>query len=446
VPNVPETHYARSGGIDLAYQVVGDGPLDFVFVPGGVWNVEMCWELAEIARFFERLASFARLIMFDKRGVGLSDRVGGVVTLQERADDILSVLDAVGTERPAIGGWFDGAAMAAHFAATHPERVQALVLGSFPARPGGGDGVPVGLDPESLEATAAMIEHDWGTARMLEITAPSAAHDERIVHFWRRFERASASPNAAAALFRWNRAIDLVDVLPLVAAPTLVLQRIDTITPNEGVRDLAARIRGARYVELQGDAVYPFLGDTDAVIDEIEGFLTGAHGPAPTARTLATVLFTDVVGSTTRASELGDRQWHDLLDAHHREVRSVIDRYAGREVDTAGDGFLVTFDGPERAVGAGLAAVDAVQRIGLHLRAGLHTGEVIRSGAEVSGVAVHIGARVAALAGTDEVLVTRTVKDLALGSTLEFEDAGEHALKGVPEPWQLFRVVSRGSW
>jgi class 3 adenylate cyclase len=225
-----------------------------------------------------------------------------------------------------------------------------------------------------------------------------------------------------------------------------VLQRIDSITPNEGVRDLAARIPGARYVELQGDAVYPFLGDTDAVIDEIEGFLTGAHGPAPATRTLATVLFTDIVGSTTRASELGDRQWHDLLDAHHREVRSVIDRYSGREVDTAGDGFLVTFDGPERAVSAGLAAVEAVQRIGLHLRAGLHTGEVIRSGADVSGVAVHIGARVAALAGTDEVLVTRTVKDLALGSTLEFEDAGEHALKGVPEPWQLFRVLSRGSW
>jgi class 3 adenylate cyclase/pimeloyl-ACP methyl ester carboxylesterase len=441
VAAVPDTYYARSGGVDLAYQVVGDGPFDFVFVPGWVWNLELCWELAEIARFFERLASFSRLIVFDKRGVGLSDRVGGVATLQERADDILAVVDAVGSERAAIGGWFDGAAMAAHFAATHPERVRALVLGSFPARPGGGDNVPVGLGDDSLDALAAVIEQEWGSARMLEITAPSVAHDERIVRFWRRFERASASPNAAAALFRWNRVIDLVDVLPLVAAPTLVLQRAGSITPNEGVRDLAARIRGARYVELPGDDIYPFIGDMDAVVDEIEGFLTGVRGPAPATRTLATVLFTDIVGSTERASGLGDRGWRDLLDTHHHEIRSVIEHYGGREVDTAGAGFFVTFDGPERAVRAALAAVDAVRRVGLHIRAGLHTGEVIWSGDNVSGVAVHIGARVAALAGGDEVLVTRTVKDLALGSTLEFEDAGEHELKGVPERWRLFRVV-----
>jgi class 3 adenylate cyclase/pimeloyl-ACP methyl ester carboxylesterase len=437
---VPDTHYARSGGVDLAYQVIGDGPLDFVFVPGWVWNVELCWELAEIARFFERLASFTRLIVFDKRGVGLSDRVGGVATLEERADDILAVLAAVGSERAAIGGWFDGAAMAAHFAATHPERVSALVLGSFSARLRGGD-VPVGFDPDAFDTFAAMIEHDWGSARLLEITAPSVVGDERVLGFWRRFERASASPNAAAALFRWNRAIDLVDVLPLVTAPTLVLQRDGTFMTNEGVRDLAARIPGARYVELPGRDVYPFLGDMDAVVDEIEEFLTGSLGPAPATRTLATVLFTDIVGSTERANELGDRHWRDLLDAHNRAIRSVIQRHGGHEVDTAGDGFFVTFDGPERAVHAALAAVDVVREIGLHIRAGLHTGEVIRSGEDVSGVAVHIGARVAALAAADEVLVTRTVKDLALGSTLEFEDSGEHELKGVPEPWQLFRVV-----
>jgi class 3 adenylate cyclase len=441
VAAVPDTHYARSGEVDLAYQVVGEGPFDFVFIPGFVWNIELCWELAEIARFLERLGSFSRLILFDKRGVGLSDRVGGVATLQDRADDILAVLDAVGTEAAVVGGWFDGAAMAAHFAATHPERVRALVLGSFPARPDGGDGVPVGLTAESLDTMLAMIEDNWGTARMLEVTAPSVAGDERIMSFWRRFERASASPNAARALFHWNRIIDLVDVLPLVSAPTLVLQRCDTVTPNEGVRDLAARIPGARYVELPGVDVYPFLGDMESIVDEIEAFLTGAHGPTPANRTLATVLFTDIVGSTTRASELGDQGWNDLLAAHHRAVRAAVERHGGREIDTAGDGFFVTFDGPERAVRAALAAVDAVRGIGLHIRAGLHTGEVIWSGDDVSGVAVHIGARVSALAGSDEVLVTRTVKDLVLGSTLEFEDAAEHVLKGVPDPWQVFRVV-----
>jgi class 3 adenylate cyclase/pimeloyl-ACP methyl ester carboxylesterase len=441
VTAAPETRYARSSGVDIAYQVIGDGPIDLVFVPGWVWNVEMSWELAEIARFFDRLASFTRLIVFDKRGVGLSDRVSGMVTLEERADDILTVLDAVGSERAAICGWFDGAAMAAHFAASHPERVTSVVLGSFPASPLGGDGAPVGLDPASLDALLAIIEDGWGTARMLQITAPSYADDERIAGFWRRFERASASPNAASNLFRWNRTINLVDVLPLISAPTLVLQREGSVTPNESVRDLAARIPGARYVEVPGDAVYPFLGDVDSIIDEIEGFLTGTRAPAPVTRTLATVLFTDMVGSTERASALGDQQWHDLLDAHHHEIRTMVDRFGGREVDTAGDGFLVTFDGPERAVRAALAAVDVVQGVGVHIRAGLHTGEVIWSGDGVSGVAVHIGARVTALAGRDEVLVTRTVKDLALGSALEFEDAGEHELKGVPDRWQVFRVV-----
>ncbi|MFI5046325.1 MAG: adenylate/guanylate cyclase domain-containing protein [Acidimicrobiia bacterium] len=442
MPTAPETHYARSGDIDLAYQVIGDGPFDFVFVPGWVWNLELCWELAEIARFFERLSSFARLILFDKRGVGLSDRPGGVVTLQERADDILAVLDAVGSQRAAVGGWFDGGAMAAHFAATHPERVAALIIGSFVARPAGGEGVPVGLDPEALADFAVVIEHRWGTAGMLRRVAPSVVDDERFVSFWRRFERASASPHAAAAQLRWNQAIDLVDVLPLVSAPTLVLHRAGSTTvPAAGVRDLAARIPGARYVEVPGADVYPFVGDSDSVIEEIESFLTGVRPPAPSTRTLATVLFTDIVGSTERASTLGDQAWGDVLDAHHREIRAVIDRFDGREIDTAGDGFLVTFDGPERAVRAAIAAVDAVQAVGVHIRAGLHTGEVVSSGGDVAGLAVHIGARVGALAAADEVLVTRTVKDLALGSTLVFEDAGEHELKGVPDHWQLYRVV-----
>jgi class 3 adenylate cyclase len=439
---VPETRYARSSGVDLAYQVLGSGPFDFVFVPGWIWNLELAWELPEIARFLERLASFSRLIVFDKRGVGLSDRVPGVATLEERADDILTVLDAVGSVRAAVGGWFDGGAMAAHFAATHPERVRALVLGSVATRPGADDGVPGSLGSEALDAMAAIVRDDWGTARSLELTAPGEAHDERIVTFWRRFERASASPNAAAALFGWNRHIDLVDVLPLVSAPTLVFQRRDSLTSNDGVRDLATRIAGARYVEVDGDAVYPFLGDMDAVVDEIERFLTGARHPVVPDRTLATVLFTDIVGSTEEAARLGDRRWNDVLDAHHRAVRAVIDRYGGDEVDTAGDGFFVTFDGPERAVRAALAAREAVHAVGVRIRAGLHTGEVIRSEGDLSGLAVHIGARVSALAAADEVLVTRTVKDLALGSTLAFEDAGVHRLKGVPEEWQLYRVVA----
>ena len=442
MPAARETHYTRVGGVDLAYQVVGDGPFDFVFVPGWVWNLELCWELAEIARFFERLASFSRLIMFDKRGVGLSDRVAGVTTLEVRADDILAVLDAVGSEQAAIGGWFDGGAMAAHFAATHPERVRALIVGSFPSRLAGTDDSPSGIDHDAQDAIADVIEHDWGSARILQLAAPSVADDERVLSFWRRFERASASPNAAAAQLRWNLAIDLREVLPLVAAPTLVLHRSGvTVVPSAGVRDLATRIPGARYIELPGDDIYPFVGDTDALVDEIESFLTGTSPPPTATRTLATVLFTDIVGSTERASELGDRRWGDLLQAHRREVRSVIERYGGREIDTAGDGFLVTFDGPERAVRAALAAVDAVQPIGVHIRAGLHTGEVVRAGDGVAGLAVHIGARVAALAGPDEVLVTRTVKDLALGSSLQFADAGEHALKGVPDAWQLYRAL-----
>lgn len=438
----PETHYARSGGVDLAYQVVGDGPFDLVFVPGWVWNLELCWEIAEVNRFFTRLASFSRLVVFDKRGVGLSDRVGAVATLEQRADDILAVMDAAGCTRAAIGGWFDGGAMAVHFAATHPERVRALVVGSFPARAAGGEGVPAGLDPEALDAIAAVIESDWGSARLLEVIAPSVADDERFRTLWGRFERAAASPNAAAAQFRWNHAIDLRAVLPLVSAPTLVLHRSgNRVVPAAGARDLASRIPGARYVELAGDDVYPFVGDTDAVVDEIEEFLTGTRGGATAQRTLATVLFTDIVGSTEEAARLGDRRWNDLLDAHHRAIRAVIERHGGIEIDTAGDGFLVTFDGPERAIRAALEARDAVHSVGLRIRAGLHTGEVIRAEHDISGLAVHLGARVAASAGPDEVVVTRTVKDLALGSSLVFEDAGVHRLKGVPEEWQLYRVV-----
>jgi class 3 adenylate cyclase/pimeloyl-ACP methyl ester carboxylesterase len=443
VPETPTTRYARSGGVDIAYQVVGDAPVDFVFVPGWIWNLELAWELSEIARFFERLAQFVRVVIVEKRGVGLSDRVAGTPTLEERADDIRAVMDDAGIDHAAIGGWFDGAAMAATVAATNPERVSALVIGCMAARVRRGRTEAGSLDPEILDQIAQRIGENWGQASWLEVVAPSVAHDPRVHAFWCRFERLSATPNAAAALFRWNAEIDLDAVLPVIQAPTLVLNRANlALVPAASAQALASAVPNSRYVELPGREIYPFFGDSEPVVTALQEFLTGTAGPAPTDRALLTVAFTDIVGSTVHASELGDERWRDLLEAHRGIVRRLLERFDGIEIDTAGDGFLATFAGPARAIHFACTARDALrEQLDLDIRAGLHTGEVERHADGIAGLAVHIAARVVGVAQPSEVLTTSTVKDLVLGSGIEFDDRGEHQLKGVPGTWRLFQVA-----
>jgi pimeloyl-ACP methyl ester carboxylesterase len=438
------TRYARSGEVNIAYQVVGEGPLDLVFVSGWVSNLDLMWEEPSFARFLRRLASFSRLILFDKRGTGLSDRVpdDDLPTLEARMDDVRAVLDAVGAERAALLGHSEGGPMCLLFAATYPERTVALVLIGTYARRLVGDGYPFGAAPQAYEAFLQEIADGWGGPVGLEGRAPSLVDDERFRTWWSDYLRMSASPGAALALTRMNGDIDVRPALETIAVPTLVVHRTgDRSLPVEGARYLADRIRGARLAELPGDDHLPFVGDQDAILDEIEEFLTGVRRGVETDRVLATVLFTDIVGSTDRAVQLGDRAWRDLLDSHHLAVRRELDRWRGTEVDTVGDGFLATFDGPARAIRCACAIRDSVRRLGLEVRAGLHTGECEVQGGTVAGIAVHIGARVSALAGAGEVLVSSTVKDLVAGSGIEFDERGEQELKGVPGRWRLYSVV-----
>jgi class 3 adenylate cyclase len=438
---IPETRFTRAGDVDVAYQVAGtaDG-LDVVFIEGWVSHLEVMWELPEFARFLEGLAAMGRLIVFDKRGTGLSDRVAGMPTLEQRAEDVAAVMDAAGSSRAAIAAWGEGAAIAAMFAAVHPERVSALVLGSLPVRLTAG-ALTIGPDPGIIRELSAAVETGWGQARLVPLLAPSRADDPRFVSWYKRWERLSSTPSAAAATLRWAMQIDMAPVLPSIQAPTLILHRSGNwLFDRDSVRAVAKRIPNATCAELPGDDDLPYLGDTGALIDEIQEFLTGGH-PAPDPdRSLATVLFTDIVGSTQKAGQLGDRRWGDLLAEHHARIRRLLDRFAGREVDTAGDGFFATFDGPARAIRCACAIRDAVGDIGIEIRAGLHTGEVERHGSAVTGLAVHVGARVAALAQASEVLVTSTVRMLVLGSGIGFADRGHYPLKGVPEEWQLFAV------
>ncbi|WP_114945320.1 adenylate/guanylate cyclase domain-containing protein [Microvirga calopogonii] len=434
----PETRYAKSGDIHIAYQIIGGGPLDLVFVPGFISHVEWFWEEPTCAGFFARLASFARLILFDKRGTGLSDRVAHVPTLEQRMDDVRAVLDAAGSERAAILGVSEGGPMSVLFAATYPERTAALVLyGTF------AEFSSWVATPQDLEHILAYMDASWGTGASLPRFAPSVADDERFQHWWARHERLGASPGAAMALMRMNSEIDVRPVLPVVHVPTLVLHRRDdvNITVIAG-RHIAQQIPGAKYIELAGRDHVPWIGDADAMLNEIQEFLTGVrHVPEPD-RVLATVLFIDVVGSTERAAALGDRRWRDQLESYYHSVRQELGRFKGREISTVGDGVLATFDGPARAIRCACAIRDAVHQLGLEIRAGLHTGEceVLAGGADVGGIAVHIGARVAAIAAPGEVLVSSTVKDLVAGSGLQFQDRGARTLKGVPSKWRLFAV------
>ena len=439
---IPETKYARSGDVHIAYQVFGEGPMDVVTSPGWISHMEYQWEQPLLAHFLRRPTSYARVLLFDKRGTGLSDRTTGVPTLEECMDDIRAVMDAEGSERAALVGHYDSGAHSAMFAATYPERTSALIIVGGYAKGARDETYPFGPDPAVTGMVAAAIHDEWGKGTTVPVIAPSMAGDRAFAEFWGRYERLSASPGAAASLFQMMAEMDIRDILPNIQAPTLIIHRTDhPAVPIESARYLADHIPDARLVELAGTDALPYTpSGGDDVLDEIQEFLTGVREGPPSDRVLATVLFTDIVDSTKRASELGDSAWRELLDRHDAAVRRQLDRYRGIEVGTAGDGFVAMFDGPARAIQCALAVRDNLEPLGLDVRAGLHTGEIERSGAEVRGIAVHIGARVAALAGAGEVLASSTVKDLVVGSGIDFETRGSHALKGVPDEWRIFAV------
>ena len=440
------TRYAKRGGVSVAYQVMGDGPFDIVFVPGFVSNLDFFWEVPTIARIWQRLAAFSRFITFDKRGTGLSERIGGIPTLEERMDDLHAVMDAAGSRRAALVGISEGGAMCATFTAMHPERTIALVLwGSF-ARVVAGPDYPIGMDPELVDNTLRWIEREWGNGKAASALMFSAAiGDEAALEFMGRAERNAATPASAVAALRFGTTCDTRDVLPMIAVPTLVLHRAkDPFIPAELGRYQADHIPRARYVELPGEFhIGAGPESNDDAIDEIEEFLTGMRpeGASDVDRVLATILLTDIVGSTAKAAELGDRAWRALLDAHDAAVRTEIARGRGREVNRTGDGFVAAFDGPARAIRCAQEIVGAARRLGLAVRIGIHTGECTMRDDELSGLAVHIGARVSALAGPGEVLVTSTVRDLVLGAGFRFEDRGTQALRGVPGEWRVLSLV-----
>ena len=433
----PETRYARAGDVSIAYQAFGGGRLDLVLL-STFWNqIEHHWELPSFARALERLGSFARVIMLDKRGSGLSDRVVGTPSAEERMDDIRAVMDAVGSHRAALLGASEGGTLSALFAATYPERVEALIIYGSTARWADSITEPV------LEFMNEYFENAWGSGDFAAVIAPSLSEDEDFHRWFARLERLTATPGVAREMARWNAGIDVRAALPAITAPTLVLHRSgDMAAPIDGGRYLAENIPGARFVELPGDAHYPFVGDVDRVLDEIEEFLTGEQPRRPLDRALATVLFTDIVSSSERAAALGDRRWHDLLERHDAAVRRELQRFGGQEVKRTGDGFLATFDGPARGVRCAAAIRDALAQVGLEVRSGLHTGECELFDDDIGGIAVHIAARVNALAGAREVLVSGTVKDLVVGSEIEFAPRGETPLKGIPGRWPLFTVES----
>jgi class 3 adenylate cyclase len=445
---LPETRYARSGDVSIAYQVTGEGPFDVVWVPAFVSHLELAWDVAGLAAFNQRLASFCRLIRFDKRGTGMSDRVSGVPTLETRMDDVRAVMDAVGSERAALIGASEGGPMCILFAATYPERVWGLVLCGTFARVRWAADYPFGEGDEEARREEDEIGRSWGTAEDAAATAagiaPSASADDQRA--FATLLRQSASPGAALALLRMNREIDVRNVLPVIRVPTLVLNREAEDAFNcQGSAYLAQHIAGARHLELPGADHAVFAGDSESYARAIEQFLLEVWAEEATAeveadRVLATILFTDIVGSTAKAVELGDARWRELLENHHATVRRLLLRYRGTELDTAGDGFFASFDGPARAIRCARTITESVRDLGIEVRAGLHTGECERMNDKVGGIAVHIGARVAAEAGPGEVVVSSTVKDLVAGSGIAFRERGVAELKGVPGEWRLFAV------
>jgi class 3 adenylate cyclase len=435
----PETRYAKSGELRIAYQVVGSGPFDLVFVPGFVSNIDLFWEMPEWAYFLGRLSAFSRLILFDKRGTGLSDRVAGIATLEERMDDVRAVMDAAGSERAALFGVSEGGPMCLMFAATYPQRATALALYGCYVRP------RHLLRDDDFGREMALIDRLWGTGEyLLARYMPRGLSAEAARPVFARLERQSASPSAVMAIHRMNREIDARHVLPVIRVPTLVMHRVgDGAIDVEMGRYLAANIPGARYLELPGNDHVPLYERdiTDRIVDEVEEFLTGSRSPPELDRVLATVMFTDIVDSTQRASELGDRQWRALLDRHDDTVRQQLARFRGQEVKNLGDGFMATFDGPARAVRCAASICESIRPLGIAVRSGLHTGEVELKRDDVAGIAVHIAARVAAEAEAGETVVSSTVRDLVAGSGLRFQDRGIHELKGLPDALHLYSVL-----
>lgn len=435
---LPTTRYAKSGDVHVAYQLFGGGSVDLVLVPGFISQIENYWDEPAFARWLNRLGSFSRVIMFDKRGTGLSDRVSELPGMDQRMDDVRAVMDAVGIERAAVMGISEGGSLASLFAAHHPARCQALILyGAFARFT---SWFPT---EEALEGLFHYIDNNWGSGASLPMFAPSKADDAAFQQWWGKFERLGANPSAAMAIMRLNSQIDITNVLPTIHVPTLVIHRTGDVTVNvEGGRTLANQIPNARLFELPGTDHIPFVGDNvDEILQEIEAFLTGEKSAPIFDRVLATVLFTDIVDSTAHAESLGDRPWHDLLDAHNKTVRRELARFRGKEVKLLGDGFLATFDGPARAIRCARSISDSLCALGVEARIGVHTGEVEFTDNDVRGVAVHIASRVANLGGANDVLVSRTVKDLVAGSGIKFEDFGTHPLKGVPDAWHLYRAV-----
>ena len=439
----PDTRYAERSGQHVAYQVAGQGPVDIVFIAEW-WNqVEAMWDEPLVSSVLHRLASFSRLICFDKRGVGLSDPVAldESMVLDDWLDDLESVMDAAGSDRAVVVGCSGGGPLSLLFAASRPDRVSGLVLVNSYARFARAPDYSIGVPPHVIEWGLRYIEEGWGTGEHLDVLAPSLAGDAQFRTWWARYQRQALSPGSAAVIQRMLFELDVRSVLPAVRAPTLVLHRTDDAFIRIGCGHfLADHLPDGRLVALPGSDHVFFAGDADALVDEIEAFATGEH-PGPSAdRVLRTLLFTDVVGSTDHAVTVGDRAWKMLLDRHDAIVRREIDRFRGTEVDRAGDGFFISFDGPGRAVHCALAISRAVRDLGIEVRAGLHTGEVELRRDGISGLAVHVAARVSSLGGPGEVQTTSTVRDLVVGSGLHFADRGRHPLKGVPDEWQVFAV------
>ncbi|HEU4978007.1 MAG TPA: alpha/beta fold hydrolase [Solirubrobacteraceae bacterium] len=431
----PTTRYAKAGDLHIAYQVVGDGPIDLVYVSNGYYShVDHVWEDPSTARCLERLASFSRLILFDRRGAGLSDPVPGAATLEDRMEDVLIVMDAAGSDHAAVLAVSEAATMACLFAATHPDRTAALILLNSWAT--------TARDPDRGPRNFEWLSPLWGTGDSVGAIVPTRADDPRFRDWWARWERLSASPGAVAAQFRAAWATDVRPVLPTIHAPTLVLHSAEDsrVSPEHG-RRIADAIPGARFVEVPGVNHYAWAADTDTPLDEIEEMLTGVRRGPQADSLLATVLFTDIVDSTSHAARLGDRRWRSLIEDHDELVRRQLVRFRGIERHHTGDGFFATFDGPARGIRCAQSVIDASRGLGLEVRTGVHTGECERVGEDVRGLAVHIGARVAAAAGPGEVLVSTTVKDLVMGSGIDFADRGVHSLKGVPGEWRLHAAL-----
>lgn len=433
--------YARNGSVHLAFQSFGEGERDLLLVPGFVSHVEFVWEHPPYRRFMNRLASFARVTVYDKRGSGLSDPLDAAAGFDQHLDDLAAVIDAADATRPALMGWSEGAAVAALFSAHHPQVVESLVLyGAFPRMLQGPD-YPHGVTKDAFEAVLEALSEAWGEGVSLSFLALEKLEDEGFRRWWGRYERASGSPGLAVSAMRMDSELDIRDTLPAIHVPTLLIHRRDDPGVSvEGARLMAEQIPDARLVELPGTIHWPWIGDADAVVEEVEEFLTGTRQAVEPDRALATVLFTDIVGSTETVAELGDRRWRRLLEDHDATAARELAAYQGNLIKSTGDGLLATFDRPAAAIRCAQSLQETLSRQAVAIRAGLHTGEIELTDHDVAGMAVHIAARVSSLAEAGQTLVSRTVKDLVVGSGIEFEEAGATQLRGVPGEWELFAV------